>query len=150
MSGGPPDGSLRWAVKESFVHYVRAVAAGTCEADGEAELGADGVFTFPLIASEREAGRRVFAFGGGARFHAHGGFLDVQLRGLEVWLTEEGAALHIRCADNTRLVLATTGPDGVGRDGIVPLLTGAGSEVFGSVYAEGTELAALDLGSLLD
>ncbi|MGW2824323.1 HtaA domain-containing protein [Streptomyces sp. NPDC001443] len=151
MTAAAPVASLRWAVKESFLRYVQVLAAGTCEATGEATLDADGVFAFPLIGSEHEAGNQVFAFGGGAKFYAHAGHLDVELHGLELWLTEEGGHLAVRGADQERIALATTGPLRPGqRDGIIPLLTDTGAAVFGHVYVPGTELAPLDLGALLD
>ncbi|MCX4816327.1 HtaA domain-containing protein [Streptomyces sp. NBC_01239] len=150
MTGAAPAEALRWAVKDSFIRYVRTVA-GTCEATGEARLDADGVFTFPVIGSEREADSEVLAFGGGARFHAHGGFLDIEFGALELWLTPEGGALHVRTAANERVALATMEPAGSdGGDTLVPHLTDAGAAVFGNVYAVGTELAPLSVIALLD
>ncbi|MGW3313913.1 HtaA domain-containing protein [Streptomyces sp. NPDC001073] len=150
MTGAAPTGALRWAVKDSFVRYVRTVA-GTCEATGQAELDSDGVFTFPAIGSEREADGEVFAFGGGARFHAHGGFLDIEFGALELWLTPGGGTLHVRTIDNERVALATTDPAGSEEgDPLVPRLTDAGAALFGNVYATGTELAPLSVITLLD
>lgn len=159
MSRAARRGVLRWQVKTSFVHYVQAIAAGTCEVADGAELDADGVFQFPLTEASRNADGWSLRFGGGARFSAHHGFLDVELRGLELTLPTDalGGALGVMTALGDRLTIATMAPadptegNGVIRwQGLVPCLTDAGAELFGSVYAPGSELAPLDALVLLN
>lgn len=152
-------GVLSWQVKTSFVHYVRRIAAGTCEVADGAELDADGVFQFPLTEATRKADGWLLRFGGGARFSAHHGFLDVELRGLELMLPTgaQGGALGVESAEGDRVTIATMAPaaptegDGVLRwASLVPCLTDAGAELFGSVYPPGSELAPLDALVLLN
>lgn len=159
MSRAASRGVLRWQVKTSFVHYVRAVAVGTCEVADGAELDADGVFQFPLTEASHDADGWTMRFGGGARFSAHHGFLDVELRGLELALPADarGCALSVMTAQGDRLTIATMAPaapaegNGVIRwPDLVPCLTDVGSELFGGVYAPGSELAPLDALVLLD
>ncbi|MFD9503483.1 HtaA domain-containing protein [Streptomyces sp. NPDC060035] len=159
MSRAARRGVLRWQVKTSFVHYVRAIAAGTCEVADGAELDADGVFQFPLTEASPNADGWSLRFGGGARFSAHHGFLDVELRGLELTLPADprGGALGVMTARGDRLTIATMAPvcpaegNGVIRwIGLVPCLTDAGAELFGGVYSPGSELAPLDALVLLD
>ncbi|MER5754597.1 HtaA domain-containing protein [Streptomyces sp. NPDC002088] len=152
-------GVLRWQVKSSFVHYVRAIAAGTCEAVDGAELDADGMFQFPLTEASRDGDGWSLHFGGGARFMAHHGFLDVELRELELTVTADarGGALGVLAAQGDRVTIATLAPaapaegNGVVRwPGLVPCLTDAGAELFGNVYPPGSDLAPLDALVLLD
>jgi hypothetical protein len=156
LTGVTRPGSLRWAVKPSFVHYVRVIAGGTCEAVDGAELDADGVFEFPLINASPTVDGSVLSFGGGVRFAAHHGFLDVVLRGLELTVTEGGGALAI-AARADRVTIATVEPalpvEGAGLvrwAALTPRLTEAGAEVFGNVYPVGSELAPLDAVVRLD
>ncbi|MFJ9127800.1 HtaA domain-containing protein [Streptomyces sp. NPDC102340] len=152
-------GVLSWPVKTSFVHYVRVIAAGTCEAADGAELDADGVFQFPLAGAERGDVAWSLRFDGRARFAAHHGFLDVELRGIELTLPTDarGGVLGVLVEGGERLAIVTTAPtaptegNGVIRwPGLVPHLTDAGAELFGSVYPPGQELAPLDALVLLD
>ena len=138
-------------MKDSFVHYVRVIAGGTCEALDGAEPGADGTFVFPLSNAEQDAEGRTLSFGGAVRFQAHHGFLDVELRDLQLRLTANGGALSISAADSGRVTVATTAPAPPVQDAglvrwpaLVPCLTEAGAAVFGDVYAAGTEFAPLD------
>ncbi|BCY09713.1 HtaA domain-containing protein [Actinoplanes sp. L3-i22] len=137
----PPPGILRWAVKTSFVRYVRVIAAGTVEVTGGAVLGADDVIEFPLVAAVRVPEGRELSFGGGVRFRAHHGALDVNLTGLRLVLRPDGGHLGI-----DGLVLATLPP---GRE-LLPTLTEAGVAVFGNVYPAGTGLAPLDTAVPID
>ncbi|MEV1025270.1 HtaA domain-containing protein [Streptomyces sp. NPDC050264] len=159
MSAAARSGVLSWGVKASFVHYVRAVAAGTCEAVDGAELDADTVFRFPLTEADRNDDGWTLRFEGGARFWAHHGFLDVELRRLALDLTSHasGGTLSAVNGDGDRVVLGTLPPaapaerGGVIRwSGLVPCLTEAGAELFGTVYPPGSELASLDALVLLD
>jgi hypothetical protein len=143
--------ALRWAVKSSFTRYVQVVAAGRCEAADGAEASADGAFTFPLLEAAQDDGGWWFSFGGSVRFSAHHGFLDVDLRGLELRSTADGTGLSIANAEGGRVTIATmeyavplNDPGAPRWQGLVPRLTEAGVGVFGDVYPVGTELAPLD------
>ncbi|GAA2592431.1 hypothetical protein GCM10010435_84020 [Winogradskya consettensis] len=149
-------GALRWAVKQSFVRYVRVLAAGTCETSGGAELHPGEVIEFPLLAAARAGGRWELNFAGGVRFIAHHGALDVTLSGLRLDLGPDGGSISIAVGDN-RLTIASLPPsEPEERDrslrwqALLPSLTEAGVEVFGSVYAAGIELAPLDAAVPID
>ena len=152
----PRPGALRWAVKTSFVRYVRVIAAGTCEATGGAVLGEDDVIEFPLLAAVETAGSWELSFGGEVRFLAHHGALDVHLTGLRLTLGPGGGGVSI-AAGPERLTIASLPPAAPAeRDGslrwraLPPILTAAGAPVFGNVYAAGTGLAPLDADVPLD
>lgn len=163
--------SLRWAVKASFVRYVRVLAAGTVEVRDGAVLGADDVIEFPLLSDSKLGdaklsdgklgdtklsdgklgdsklndaklgdgnayGNRVLDFGGGVRFLAHHGALDVDISGLRVVLGPGGGEISV---DGRAIAsLPGAGP-------LVPTLTEPGVAFFGNVYPAGTGLAPLDL-----
>lgn len=146
-------GSMRWAVKSSFQHYVQAIARGTSTVIDGAELTAGGVFEFPLTEVGQDAGTRLLSFGGTVRFEAHHGFLDVTLSGLRLALSPDRGELSIAGPASDRITIATFTPpvpvDDQGRaqwSGLVPYLTEDGSEVFGNVYPAGTEFAPLEVG----
>lgn len=128
--------TLRWAVKTSFVRYVKVIAAGTVEVSGGAVLGADDVLEFPLVTEVEENNNRVLTFGGAARFTAHHGALDVNLTGLRLTLRPDGGDLGV---DGLILATLPPGPDPL------PSLTEAGVPIFGNVYPAGTELAPLTI-----
>lgn len=150
-----PPGSLRWAVKSSFLHYVQVIAHGTCVASEGAEPLADGAFGFGLESAQQRDGTWRLRFAGTVRFEAHHGFLDVTLSGLEFTTGAGGGQLSIAVpGTQDRVTIATfaavppvTGPEPeqVTWTGVVPYLTEAGSEVFGTVYPAGSELAPLDV-----
>ena len=157
MSTQTRRGSLRWAVKPSFVRYVRTIAAGSCEAVSGAQEDPDGTFVFPLAEASESTDGWVLSFGGSVRFSAHHGFLDVDLRDPVLAVAPGGAELSIATAEGGRVVIATADPvapaerAGPARwEGLVPRLTEAGVEVFGNAYPLGSELAPLDAFLLLD
>ncbi|MFT4306597.1 MAG: HtaA domain-containing protein [Microbacterium sp.] len=134
-------GELRWAVKDSFLRYVRVIAAGTVTVEGGASEQEDGGFSWPLRAVRREDGALLLEFAGSVRFQAHAGFLDVDLREPRLRLHEGGGELDIAPESAPeRLTIATIDAAG---DALVPRLSEAGVPVFGNVYAVGTELAPL-------
>ncbi|MFT4259358.1 HtaA domain-containing protein [Microbacterium sp.] len=139
-------GELRWAVKDSFIRYVRVIAAGTTQLDDGAAEAADGAFTWPLASASRDDGQLDLRFSGSVRFTAHGGYLDVDLRDPWLLLSGDSGSLSISPAGGDgRLVIATMNPsaEAAADDALVPLLTAAGAELFGSVYATGTAFAPL-------
>ncbi|MEV6348166.1 HtaA domain-containing protein [Actinoplanes sp. NPDC051851] len=140
----PPPGALRWAVKASFVRYVRVIAAGTVEASGGAVLDAADVVTFPLVTDVLAAGSRVLGFGGAVRYTAHHGALDVTLAGLRIDLGPAGGGLSIVAGGERRIIADLPS------DGGPPILTREGVPVFGDVYPAGTGLAPLGLDVPID
>ncbi|MFT4051485.1 MAG: HtaA domain-containing protein [Microbacterium sp.] len=135
-------GELRWAVKDSFLRYVRVIAAGTVTVSGGAGEHAEGGFFWPLREARRDDDDLVLEFAGSVRFTAHAGFLDVELRDPQLRLGGALSALSVAAeAGEGRLTIATL--VGEGGDALVPRLTEAGVPVFGDVYPAGTEFAPL-------
>lgn len=147
-----PQGVLRWAVKPSFVHYVRMIAAGSCDVRGGAEIGADGAFEFPVLRVVESPDGWTLSFQGSVHFSAHRGYLDVNIGELCLEFTPDGGALSIATSSGGRSVIANTAParpttaDAVLRwSQLVPTLTQHGVAVFGDVYPSGTELSPIDI-----
>jgi Htaa len=138
-------GRLRWAVKESFIDYVRKLSDGTietfegCEAD-------DGAFVF----AGDSAGDGGVSFSGGIHFKGFAGMLDVRL--VDPMIEEDGVdktltALVGPKSIAARVAIATVEGAGPLRAGqpwtATPKLTFEGVRIFGDVYQVGTELAPL-------
>lgn len=135
-------GELRWAVKDSFLRYVRVIAAGTVECTGTQE-SPDGAFVWPLQAVVRDADALVLEFEGSVRFVAHGGFLDVDLAAPALRLGAESSELSI-ATPTGRVVIATVADgDGAPSGLLTPRLTAEGGALFGGVYPADTEFAPL-------
>jgi hypothetical protein len=144
------EGKLRWAVRPSFVRYVQVMAGGSWEAVDGAEADAAGVFEFPLLEAAETDGTWLLTFGGGAHFRAHQGVLDVDLRGLRLRVTAEGAALDIAAGPDKYGTIAIMGPVAPATEagliswaGYVPRLTEGGTAVFGGVYPANSEFGSL-------
>ncbi|MFT4052812.1 MAG: HtaA domain-containing protein [Microbacterium sp.] len=143
MTGG---GELRWAVKDSFLHYVRDIAAGTTRLSDGARQEDDGTFSWPLVSATRADDQLRLVFGGSVRFTAHGGFLDVDLRDPRLVLTDHSGSLSIAGEGAVeRVVIASVdpAPGTDAADALIPLLTAAGAELFGGVYTVATAFAPL-------
>ncbi|ALJ21959.1 HtaA domain-containing protein [Microbacterium sp. No. 7] len=144
-------GSLRWGVKESFVRYVLVVARGTLSTAGEARVEDDFAFVFPLRAADRHDDTWRLRFAGTVAFEAHNGFLSVLLPNPELEVSPHGGLLSLETDSGARrMPLATLDaaePDEADGDLVwrfpAPRLTPEGSELFGTTYAPGTELAPL-------
>lgn len=144
-------------MKPSFIRYVRTIAGGTCDAVDGAVERPDGSFEFPLRGTAKIDDGWALSFGGALRCSAHHGFLDVELRDLELRLRAGGGTLDIATEPDDRLTIATIAPTVPAQRGnllswlgIVGRLTEAGVPVFGNVYPAGTELAPLDAVLSLD
>jgi hypothetical protein len=139
--------SLSWAIKESFLAYVRR-SAGTITLVAPAQAGIRGI-EFPLV---RAAGGLV-SFGGGVACSAHGGMLDVVLAEPMLcfdddggWLTLGGRGDPFDPALRSRVARLDLDASLDERSGPVPLraqLTDAGSALFGGVYPVGADLDPL-------
>lgn len=143
MSGSV--GTLRWAVKESFIDYIRGLSDGNIEAfDGA--VWSDGAFVFPGEA----AGDGGVSFLGGVRFTGFAGMLDVRL--VDLMIEGDGpnktlTALVGPKSIAARVAIATIDADHPLRVGenwtATPKLTFEGVRIFGDVYQVGAEMAAL-------
>jgi len=143
MSG--PVGPLRWAVKESFIDYIRRLDDGTIDVFDGCSLD-DGVFLFPGE-SERDGS---MLFRGGVRFTGFAGMLDVRIVDpLVETAGAEGAFSALvgppSIAARVTLAMLEGAPSRRShqRWTASPRLTFEGARIFGDVYPVGTELAPL-------
>ncbi|WP_173922378.1 HtaA domain-containing protein [Agromyces sp. Marseille-P2726] len=140
-------GRLHWAVKESFIAYIRGLDDGDIETFDGCELQ-DGVFVFP--GESGEDGELLFS--GGVHFTGFAGMLDVRLvdpmvefDGTEAKVT----ALVGPAAIAARVHIATIEGGEPYRPGnswtAAPKLTFEGVRILGDVYQVGAELAPLSI-----
>jgi Htaa protein len=145
---------LSWAIKDSFLAYVRR-SAGTITLVAPARPGDSG-FEFPLL--QPPAGGRL-SFGGGVACTAHGGMLDVVFAEPVLCFEDDGGwlvlgdrrdpfdpALRSRIA---RLAPETPSAAPSGAVALRAQLTDAGSALFGGVYPAGAELDPLHVSAEL-
>ncbi|MBO1901320.1 HtaA domain-containing protein [Leucobacter weissii] len=147
----PSRGSLRWAIRDSFLRYVTVIAAGRVQVDG-VERDGEGRFVFPLRAVGREGDDWHLSFGGSVRFTAHNGFLDVLVAAPEVLIGPGGGVLatHRREDEASLTPLVELDPGEPEFDGdsavwpsIATRLLEAGAEQFGGAYQAGADLAPI-------
>ncbi|MGO2110611.1 MAG: HtaA domain-containing protein [Pseudoclavibacter sp.] len=149
---GESRGELRWAVKASFVGYIRS-SGGAIEVLGGARDD-DGEFVFARatdgVQFDGDAPRGAAKFAGSVRFTAHGGMLDLTIADPEIAFGPHGASLFVRGGDGLAVELATLDVGGpLERDsvlewiGVTPTLTDAGSTTFNGAYPSGSDLDAL-------
>ncbi len=140
-------GRLRWAVKDSFIGYIRGLEDGAIETFDGCELD-DGAFHFPGESAEDEE----LLFSGGVHFTGFAGMLDVRLvdpviefNGTDVKVT----ALVGPASIAARVPLATIEGAEPYRPGdtwtATPRLTFEGVRILGDVYQVGAELAELTI-----
>lgn len=142
-------GELRWAVKASFLDYVRA-NGGSIDLEGGASE-ADGEFVFPRgvdglqIDGDRPRGSAKFV--GGVRFTAHGGMLDVVIAEPRIEFRERDARLIANDVDGDEIeyaILEVGGP--LERDDVLEWvavttrLSSDGADAFFGVYPAWIEL----------
>ncbi|WP_208322583.1 HtaA domain-containing protein [Salinibacterium sp. ZJ454] len=136
---------LRWAVKESFIDYIRGLEDGTIETFDGCE-SVDGAFVFPGV-SAADGG---LLFTGGVRFTGFSGMLDVRL--VDPMIEGDGpdktlSALVGVPSIAARVAIATiegAKPRHAGhRWAATPRITFEGVRIFGDVYQTGTDLAPL-------
>jgi hypothetical protein len=123
---------LVWAVKDSLVGYVRAMADGRIELDGTDDRG--DAFAFPATGTP---GR----FSGRVTFSGHHGMMRVVIA--EPWIEPAADEWMLSIADpddpDQRLPFARIARfDGVTASGTV--LTADGADLFFGPYREGTQL----------
>lgn len=136
-------GDLQWGVRPSFLRYVRVLAVGTTRlADGASEID-DGMFAWPLRDVVRGEGELLLQFSGSVRFGAHAGYLDVDLRDPRLRLADGGGDLGVAPEGEAHITIAKIDAQAAGA--LVPRLTPDGVEMFGNVYAEGTEFSPLSV-----
>lgn len=147
-------GSLRWAVRDSFLRYVTVIAAGAYTVDG-AELDDSGRFVFPLAQAARRDEEWHFWFVGSVNFTAHHGFLDVTISNPEVTIGAEGGLLSTRTDRGLLHVARLAGArpvvdgDDIRWEAVAAVLLPEAVPLFGDVYAAGAELSAVDLSATL-
>lgn len=138
-------GRLRWAVKESFIGYVRGLPDGTIETFDGCDA-VDDAFVFP----GESAGDCGLLFSGGIQFKGFAGMLDVRL--VDPVIEGDGpdrtlSALVGPKSIAARVAIATIeGAEPRRADqpwAATPKLTFEGVRIFGDVYQVGTELAPL-------
>jgi hypothetical protein len=146
--GSPVPEMLSWAIKDSFLAYVRR-SAGTITLVAPARPGDSG-FEFPLLHPAID-GR--LSFGGGVACAAHGGMLDVVFAEPVLCFDDDGAWLTLGDrrdpfdpALRSRIARLDPQAPSAAPSGVVALraqLTDAGSALFGGVYPAGAELDPL-------
>lgn len=142
-------GELRWAVKGSFLDYVRS-NGGTITLLGDASEE-DGEYVFPRtvdgVQFDGETPRGTAKFGGGVRFEAHGGMLDVMISEPSIEFRERDARLVALDVDGDPIeyaILEVGGP--LERDdvlewiGVTTKLSNDGADAFFGVYPAYLEL----------
>lgn len=138
-------GRLRWAVKDSFIHYIRGLTDGTIETFEGCEA-VDGEFLFPGESS----GEGGHLFTGGVQFTGFAGMLDVRL--VDPMIEGDGPAKTLSALVGVKSIAARVAiadiedaaPIEAGQPWTAtPKLTFEGVRIFGDVYQVGTELAPL-------
>jgi hypothetical protein len=157
---GPTPGEipfgLLWAIKRSFVAYVRRMPDGQGSVhDGAVPLGEDTIL-FPAAESTGADGDRTFTFRGDVRFRGHGGMLFVRVAAPVITVRGDRAELSIEDpyarADADRVPLVTlqleAGPAPEGAQvwlGSDVRLTEAGAVLFNDVYQPGEQFEQLSV-----
>jgi hypothetical protein len=146
---------LLWAIKRSFVAYVRRMPDGQGSIhDGAVPLGEDTIL-FPATEATSADGD-TFAFRGDVRFRGHGGMLFVRVAAPVITVRGDRAELSIEDpyarADAERVPLVTLqlveGPAPEGAQvwlGSDVRLTEAGAVLFNDVYQPGEEFEQLSV-----
>jgi hypothetical protein len=140
-----PASALIWPIKKSFTSYVEQLADGRIDV-GEGAERVDDAFVFP--AADGEGNR----FGGSVVCSGHFGMLLLEIRGIEVLESEDGALLTIDDEDlpegrRTLLALHDATVDPGGRTYGLPQLTEEGAELFFDTYRAGTLFDPVRVGS---
>ncbi|KHK97821.1 hypothetical protein LK09_10075 [Microbacterium mangrovi] len=158
-TSGTEAGALQWAIRDSLLSYVTRIARGTSEVSGGAQEGEGGTFRFPLTRAVQEGADWRLSFAGSVRLRAHHGHLDILIQDPEVAIGPEGGVLatHVAGAPDALLPLVALSPaEPLGADGrlqwsdVEAALAGNAVEMFGSVYAAGTEMAPIGIEFALD
>ncbi|WP_169253641.1 HtaA domain-containing protein [Brevibacterium sp. 'Marine'] len=146
------DVGFAWAVKSSFVNYIRSSHDGSIEIDDGAAITPSSEFHFELesVGADRSLGQ--FAFNGEVRFRAHLGFLSIDLRNPRIVMRRETAELAVEDGDGGWLHLAHLSLPEPINEGAVTMwaeapatLSEEGAELFGGSYSAGEQLAPLTM-----
>lgn len=144
------DTGCAWAVKESFLAYIKGLRDGQVSLGGGAAATSTGEFYFPFTGVERyDDAATALCFGGTVRFTGHYGFMSVVLENPRIHLSD-GAGTLVNGADEQGLAeLDLPEPlDGGGVRMWTPVparLAAPGVELFGDTYAVGELLAPLTI-----
>lgn len=149
-------GSFNWAVKESFLNYIRgSIAHGNVSTSGVNFAG--GRFTFPTArgAYDPGTGKGMLSFPGAVHFTGHDGKLNLLIANPEVQLSGGSGQLiaEVQSSDMTgtphnygRVALANVAVAGGANGDALTLkatsvaLSQVGSQAFADFYQPGTEL----------
>ena len=156
------DFGLRWAIKRSFIDYIRRMPDGTASIEaGALPVGDDDEVLFAPEATGQRLGpdgttHRMWSFFGDVRFGGHFGMLSVRVAKPRIILA--GGVGYLDIADPTRanpeqrlhlltlkLQELSAGPDTERWAGTDSQLTEAGSELFNEVYQPGEPFEDLTL-----
>lgn len=143
---------LAWAVKDSFVAYIRNSRDGHITVEDGAGATPDGRFLFPLEGIGRNSTEHQLAFRGKVHFRAHFGLLSVIVESPRLLLRPDTAELGVTDHQGgwrhlAHLVLPAPlddGPACLWADAPAGLAE-AGVELFGDTYGEGEPLAPVTL-----
>lgn len=152
MTATPPGGgALTWRIKDSLLRYIQVIARGSARVSDGAELSEDGAFTFPLRNVERDDDRWLFTFAGEARLVAHHGMLDIRIAAPQLLIGPDSGLLSAQSGEDLRRrpIAATPGREVDPAQPVIEELPATlleqAVELFGTVYAAGAELSALNV-----
>lgn len=144
------DTGFAWAVKRSFVGYIRSVPDGRIAVGEGAAITADAEFHFPFSGmSWTEPEETSLQFAGAVAFTAHHGILVVALRRPRLALKDAEGSLLITAANGEVPIARFALPDARTAynvtmwSDVVPTLTSQGRTVFGDSYDVGEAMAPL-------
>jgi hypothetical protein len=142
------DTGCAWAVKESFLAYIRGLRDGQVTLADGAAVTSTGEFYFPFKGTEKSDGVTTLRFGGTVRFAGHYGFMSVLLEDLRIVL-DHGSGTLLHGASQMQTLADLVLPEPSSEQGVlmwapVPAcLAASGVELFGDTYKAGEELAPL-------
>lgn len=146
------DIGLAWALKPTFVDYIRSSRDGSIEIDDDAAITPNSEFHFELesVGSDRSLGQ--FSFKGTVRFRAHMGFLAIDLRNPRIVMDKRSAELAVEDGAGGWIHLAHVSlPEPAVEDAVTmwleapATLTETATDLFGGSYEAGEQLAPLTL-----
>jgi hypothetical protein len=144
------DFGMAWAVKDSFVNYVRAMRDGRIMLGNGAAVTSTRQFYFPFAGLDRMDERRLMLrFSGEVRFLAHHGLMSVLLCNPRIEIHGDAAFLSIEQGSTWLRLAEFQMPPAQRQDGAAMwsdlelTLSSTGIETFGATYSAGETLAPL-------
>lgn len=146
------DFGMAWAVKDSFVNYVRAMSDGRILMGYGAAVTSTREFYFPFAGLDRIDERcLMLRFSGEVRFVAHHGLMSVLLRNPRIEINDDTAFLTIEQGRTWVRLAEFQLPTAHLEDGVAMwagldvALSATGVETFGDTYSAGETLAPLTI-----